>query len=1815
MNTSFLPANSRYFSSSYFLLLLLVLLIASCSKKSNELGLERKNFDQEISQEQNLVFTFDKALVTEKQLQKWDTLPYIKFTPAIKGRFKWTAVNELVFSPLHPFAPSTDFQADLTQQLLAHTEEKYKIPEGQSIRFHTPYLNLAEARAYWAQAEELGQLEARVNLTFNYQINPAELSKRIHFFAGATELPVEVLASNQTEEIGIRIKGTEHLKEEANPVRLRIDPGLTTSGTSYQTRKQIEQNVQIPSRQTLQIAEITTAVENNQEIVFVTTTLPVSGEKLKDYVSVQPKVNFVVEPQEGGFVLRGNIPQGNNYTLKVSKYLKAVGGIMLGQDYSQVFSFASLRPGVAFENKKSIYLGSNGSRNIALNLVQVPRVKVSIAKVFENNILRYLQDGKMWDGHYDQESEEYFDNANYVVDETNGKIIFEREYDTKSLRRQGNAYLLNLDLNDLDFDSEFKGLYVLSVKSTEKNWLSDSKVISVSDIGLMVKQGKDEVLVFANSIREATTMAGVEIRFISTNNQVVHKATTDSDGVARFPDMGKMAPGFKLGLITARSGHDFTYLPYRETLVNTSRFEVGGKRLAELNYDAFIYGDRELYRPGDIMHVNTVVRTPDWETVSGLPLKWKLLLPNGKEFKSVKAKLNTQGAAETSFTLPTAAVTGTYTLEVYSGNDVLLNSKKMGVEEFMPDRLKVTTSLNKPAYMAGEKVEAQLVAQNFFGPPAAGRNYELQLSLKKKRFEAERYPDYNFDVVTAGSVDIQTSVRQGQTNESGEGREVFELSDYEDIGVLDGSLFTTVFDETGRPVNRLSKFVVNTQSTFYGIREFVRYVSTKQPLRMQLLALDATGKPQPSATAQVQLVRYTYESVIERGGGAYNYKSQRRENIIQTKTIQVPAAGAVYSFTPLRSGSYEVRVTRPGAQNYVAQEFYAYGYGDTESTSFEVNNEGEVDIALDKESYEVGEEAKVLLKSPFAGKILVTVEQNKVLSHFYVQTDKKAASVTIPIKDEHLPTIYITATALRAVKDNSLPLTIARGFKPVAVTKQSTKLAVAIAAPEVSRSQRVQQVKVKTAPNAEVTVAVVDEGILQLKDSKTPDPHSFFYQKRALEVQAYDLYPFLFPELGNGKSSFGGDGFDLAKRVNPLTTKRVKLVSVWSGILKADGSGEATVNVNIPEFSGALRIMAVAYKNNAFGSAEKTMRVSDPVVISTALPRFLSPRDTVLVPVTLTNTTGKGASASSTISVTGPLRLVGEDTKPVSVNAHAEAQVLFKLVASSAIGAASVTVKVKALGEQFSSKTDLSVRPAAPLQQITGAGSLKDGAVAQINPKHDFIPASVSSRLLVSNSPLAQFTDDITYLLQYPHGCLEQTTSTAFPLLYFADLARSLNQDKKSRSYNPNYLIQEAIAKIESMQQYDGGFSYWPGSAHGSDWFTSAYATHFLLEARKAGQPVNKEMQDKALAYLQKLVKGKAQEEYCYYDAQQNLQTKYIAPREIAYSLYVLSLAGKPDWATMNYFKAKPDLLSLDSRYLLASTFAVNGRRENFTQTLPRSFAGETAVRTLSGSFSSPLRNMAMALNALLEADPDHQQVATLARHVSQELATTKWYNTQERAFALLALGKLSRRSGGNPTAQIVQNGKSIGNYSGKDLLFTDKLTAGETSIRSSGSGTLYYFWETEGISQSGRYKEEDNYLQVRKTFFDRNGRQITNNTFAQNDLVIVHLTLQSLDSRNIPNVAMTDLLPAGFEIENPRLMGEREFKWLQQQEPATPDHLDIRDDRINIYATARAKPQHFFYQVRAVNKGNFQMGPVGADAMYNAEYHSYSGAGTVRVR
>jgi uncharacterized protein YfaS (alpha-2-macroglobulin family) len=533
------------------------------------------------------------------------------------------------------------------------------------------------------------------------------------------------------------------------------------------------------------------------------------------------------------------------------------------------------------------------------------------------------------------------------------------------------------------------------------------------------------------------------------------------------------------------------------------------------------------------------------------------------------------------------------------------------------------------------------------------------------------------------------------------------------------------------------------------------------------------------------------------------------------------------------------------------------------------------------------------------------------------------------------------------------------------------------------------------------------------------------------------------------------------------------------------------------------------------------------------------------------------------------------------------------------------------MGEKFTDATEISVRPPSTLQRRTSSGSVAGGSSGKIQVMtNDLLPASVSYSLTVSRSPVIEFADQLKYLVQYPYGCTEQVVSSAFPQLYYGDLADLMQLNRGQNKLNANANIMEAMRKIRMRQLYNGALTLWDGEGQ-ENWWTTAYAAHFLLEARKAGFDVENNLLETMLGYLNYKLKNKETVIY-YYNRDQN---KKIAPKEVAYSLYVLAMAGRTNIPAMNYYKANQQLLALDSRYLLAAAYAAAGDKKSFNAMLPGSFSGEESVPQTGGSFYSDVRDEAVALNTLLDVDPGNQQVGNMVKHVAAKLKARTYLSTQERSFAFLALGKHARTANrSNVTAEIRSNGKIISKVDGGEWRGDQKALGGTNiEIVAKGNGLLYYFWEASGISSTGAYKEEDSYLRVRRQFYDRNGNAIQSNNFRQNDLVIVGITVERSFSTAVENVVLTDLLPAGFEIENPRTKEIPGMDWIR--DGMTPAALDVRDDRIHFFVDLNSDKQTYYYAARAVSPGVFRMGPASADAMYNGEYHSYHGAGIVRVQ
>lgn len=1780
-----------------------ILLLTSCHKYTPENAVRcvMTNFEDEIENNQNLVFTFNKELLkNDSMVDKWLDEDLIKISPNVPGRCKWTSARELVFSPLEEFPSATDFKVTISDKVTKDAPKALSLYGQSTYEIHTSYLTLIGSHSYWrANNTDQTKIELQTDVKFNIPVNPKKAADLLEATINGEKADFKILNTRPSKTLSIVFQNPKATNETA-----KVKVVLKKIGKSMK-EEQFTEKSSVPAVQKLELGDIETVHNGVAGTVFIGTSQPVSSAKLKESISIEPAVNFTATADDKGITISSEeFAPDQSYEIRVTEGIVGIFGGKLKNEVDEDISFGEIAPQIKFENTKAEYLGAKGSRNVSILMTKSEKVKVTVYKVFANNIYAFKSKGTDWgyDDEYNKETDNYtYHDYQYYNTQDVGEVIFEKKYKTSDLKDYGHAKLLNIDFTDKL--KEFKGIYVVKVEDNDRVWLQDSKIISLSDIGLIVKQDKDAVHVFANSILNTEPLKDIDISIISKTNQELGKVKTDKDGYASFtiPDAYK---DFKVGMVTASSkDSDFNYVLFSSTLVDNTRFDVGGKRLNASNYDAYIYAERDIYRPGETIHLNTIVRTNEWNLPGEMPVKARILLPSGKELQTYKNVLNTQGAFETSLPLGSSAVTGVYTFQVLTGNDVLLGSKNIMVEEFMPDRIKVDLKTDKEDYKPFDKVGASFNATNYFGPPAANRNYEVNFSLEKNTFSSKEFERYNFNV--SKSAEYYTTVRNGITDGNGNGFEAFEIpAQYNETGLLEGRVLTTVFDETGRPVNRVKTFNVYTQDVFYGVRTDNDFFSTKQLIKIPVVAVDKNGKALTTQTANIKIIRRMWETILQKSDGQLKYVSQKKEEIVDNKNITIRGASSYYPFNAKESGDYEFRISAPNSESYVSYFFYAYGWGDTYSSSFEVNNEGKIDITTDKEKYVTGDKAKVLLKLPFDGKVLVTVERDKVLDHFYVQSDNKTASFNIKLEDKHVPNVYVSATLIKPNVNDGMPLTVAYGFAPVMVENPDNKIPIDLQCVSETRSKVKQTIKIKSKANCEMTIAVVDEGILALKDQKSPNPYNYFYSKRALEVDMYNIYPYLFPEI----TSLGGGFDDISKRVNPLTNKRVKLVSVWSGIIHTNAFGNAEFSFNIPQFSGSLRVMAVAYDGKKFGAAEKNIKVADPIVISAGVPRFVSPNDELNVPVTISNTTKTKTQAVVTVKSEGVLQNKVNGSITTEIDPNSEKQIDFGVLTKNMTGEGKVIVTVDAMKEKFTDTTYITSRPNATFQKFSGSGNLAGGSKNTITFSSAVPMLSSSRKLIISNSPLVQFGKNLSYLVNYPYGCVEQTVSTAFPQLYFSDLAKNLNGSSVTNKNAVNN-VQAAIDKLQSMQLSNGALSYWQGGGYES-WWGTIYAAHFLIEAQKAGYYVNQNTLTKMFGYLNARLKTKELEFMYYSDGTK----KEVIKEEVPYSLYVLALADEAKTSELNYYKSNPDLLTQSGKYLIAAAFALEGDKKKFYAMLPKGYVNEKTDPAFSGNFYSDFRDMALVLNTLLEADPQNTQINYMAKQVAQTLLTRQYLNTQENVFGFLAMGKIAKAANKSTvTATITSNGKVLANFDGKkDVVIPNNLIANNAvSISTSGSGKLYYFWEMEGIPTVGTNKEEDNFLEVRRTYKDRNGK-VYNNMFFQNDLVVVEIAIRSTNGLNVPNVAITDLLPAGFEIENARITEIPQLEWLKNA--AQPDYKDVRDDRLNLIVTATPKINKYYYLCRAVSLGTFNVGPVGADAMYRGEYHSYNGARQIVV-
>ncbi|MFH1790731.1 MAG: alpha-2-macroglobulin family protein [Candidatus Omnitrophota bacterium] len=662
----------------------------------------------------------------------------------------------------------------------------------------------------------------------------------------------------------------------------------------------------------------------------------------------------------------------------------------------------------------------------------------------------------------------------------------------------------------------------------------------------------------------------------------------------------------------------------------------------------------------------------------------------------------------------------------------------------------------------------------------------------------------------------------------------------------------------------------------------------------------------------------------------------------------------------------------------------------------------------------------------------------------------------------------------------------------------------------------------------------------------------------------------------------------------------MKPVALWKSGLVTGKDGKASAEFTVPQFSGRLRIMAVAADNSDFGNSEKDMKVTEPLMIKPNLPRVISTNDEFIVPVSVFNSTGKDGDITISLETSEGFTFSSGKSFSLNIENNKEGSVSFKLKAPAAPQKAEITIKAQGAGCAADSVTELAVRPPVPFTTLTGSGAIKAPGDQAMKVPGGWMKDTGSAGLVMTSLPALQFAGGLKYLAQYPYGCIEQTVSCAFPLLYLKDIAALVDSKKFNPARIDNY-VDAGIRRVLSMQTYSGGFSMWPGYRDTYDW-GSVYATDFLVEAEGAGYAVPGSARNSALDYCEKILAGK--------DEVYPLGLK-------AYSSYVLSKAGRLKASWIRRLQEVKDKLPEYSRFHLASALFALGDKQAVQEILAAGMPDTPVARESGDELDSYTKANAVALSVYMDIDPENPIVPSLVKRLQGSMKNGNWETTQDNAMALLALGKYAnyaKNQDVNYSGTVSVDGRIVAEFDNQqDLILENPLLAGQDAMISvQGKGTAYYYWVSEGVPVSGKAEEKNNGILVKRNFFSRDGNPLDMAKIKQGDVIVVDLSFDSLGAYK--NVVIEDLLPACFEIENPRIATSETVEWIKK-DMIEPGHVDMRDDRLLLFTDlAAANNMHYRYVVRAVTMGKFILPAIYASCMYDPSIMSVSGQGYVEV-
>lgn len=1542
---------------------------------------------------------------------------------------------------------------------------------------------------------------------------------------------------------------------------------------------------QIPSKPKDNDFRLISAEEKDQIATLKFSKELAENQAFQDFIQISPELNFRAWSVGKELKISANFEPGEKYQVKIAKGLKSNQGLINKGEEANITLQKDLDPSLVFAND-GVFLPSGAEYQVYIKSRNVKKIHLKVSQIFSNNISEYLR-YKNLVGKKDDSTQEAFyssDGFNYVAKKVIDKKIelknqkntwISSALDLSDLKGKSGIFSVSLsvDANDLDYKGE--NVYrVINKASVSKNLI-------FSNIALSAQNLNKQLVVHARDFSKNEALENVKIELVSKQNQILQSQNTDSNGDAKF----QIQEGDEILYILASKENQISVLRFSNPL-STDGYDVEGDQNHEM-IKAFIYTDRGVYRAGDSVHLSVVAR----ENTNPLkhPINFTLINPKNQKIIENQILKSQNDIYYTQINLDKNAINGLYRANFNIAGVEF--SKDILVQSVVPNRIKVELNADENRSLDDGSLNYELSSKYLFGALASNLKYQSVVYFSPKNYHNSKYKDYIFTnpsslIISASADDKGNLDEKGRVQSSVEIPEnILNSQGYN----FNARIVSEVFEKGGRSVKAVKDVNLNRYDYFVGMKALANsYVSEGETIDFYAIVSDLKEKLVSGKTLEYRIYQndyywwWDYDSYDE---FLRSIKQDTNTKLIEKGELTSSSEPMKFSFnTSNYYGQMFIELIDKESEVSTGQSFYVSSWGEP-SYADVVSS---LKIKSDKNKYKIGQSAKIEFESVAGAKALITLSSNsKIIDRFVMDTQDKSTSIELAMKKEYAPNIYVSVSLFQDYNkiDNDRALRLF-GVIPLYVEDENTKLDLELKTPDkiLPNSDFEIEIQSKDKRAFNYTVAIVDEGLLDLTDFKTPDIWKGFYAKTGFTLKTYDTYSQIIPKFTGGDSVLGGLRVD---KNRDDSAQRFKPVALFNTPARSDETGFAKLKFKMPSYMGSVRVMVVANENDAYGSVSKDIQVSAPLVMLETLPRTLKIGDNFTLLTQIFKTENRIKNATLSVRSKNSLIKISPDTQTIDFKSATNLEVMMDAnVSDNRIGKELLEFELKSEDYTYKNEIEIDIKPINAYTYENNTSLIKAGESKEFIIK-DYILGTTNATLKLSPTPILDMDKRIKYLLNYPYGCIEQTTSAVLPQLFLDKFSTEFDKQKAINNINA------AIERYSNFQTADGGFAYWQGGDESNAW-GSNYAGMFLILAKQNGYFVPDSMYERWLKYEQNFVQKSVYRDYMM-DIKAN-------------SLYLLAMAKKPNISEMNLLYDNLNTLSTEAKWQLAAAYKLAGVEDTAKQ-IASKISIEPDSKYSFYTYGSLVRDEAIIANAYKQIYGTNNE--ELLQKISDTLLSKDYLSTQSTGYALYALAMGANLENMNEnfmdaTLKIDDQAYTINQNQMQIFSFND-----EKAIVSANKD-IFVSFGVEGVKVSEN-PAFSNKISLDRAFYDEKGNKISPSEIGSGQTFYMRISVSLNEGANyVSNIALTQILPSGWEVSN-TLLDDNTPSFIKN---SNYDFIDVRDDKIMwFFGLNKNRTHHFYIKLNAITPGSYTLSGAYAEAMYDDTYRALSESEKVVVK